>query len=102
MTLEVVLDVRAPPKPPCGAPCNGCGVCCAAETCPLGIILFRTRRGPCPALGWDEAATRYVCDLLARPRRVMGWLPTRWGERLAARWISAGSGCDSRAASDPP
>ena len=38
---------EAPPKPPEGAPCNGCGLCCLAEPCPLGMLALaaiRTRR----------------------------------------------------------
>lgn len=89
-TKIIHLHRQAPPKPAPGAPCNGCGVCCAAETCPLGLLLFRRRRGPCPALEWhaDEGGGRYRCGLLVPPRPL---------HALFARWIAAGTGCDSDA-----
>lgn len=76
-----------------GAACNGCGVCCAYAPCPAGMLLSRRRRGACTALLWDGG--RYRCGLLARPRRFVPWLPARWTQRLAARWIAAGRGCDA-------
>ncbi|WP_119154142.1 hypothetical protein [Caldimonas tepidiphila] len=88
------LHADAPPKPAPGAACNGCGVCCASEPCPLGMLLSRRSSGACEALGWD--GRRYVCDALARPARFVAW---PWAQRLlsraASRWIAAGSGCDS-------
>jgi hypothetical protein len=87
------LHPLAPPKPPEGAACNGCGVCCAWRPCPLGALASRRLRGPCRMLRWDEAQARYRCGLLApatpgrRPRGL---------QRLLARWIAAGRGCDAR------
>lgn len=97
MTAPVVIHLhrQAPAKPAVGEPCNGCGLCCALETCPLGRLRFLQARGPCPALEWE--AGRYRCGLLAAPRRHLpGWPPAvaDWVGRRAARWISAGSGCD--------
>ncbi len=92
--MKVALPADAPPKPAHGAQCNGCGLCCAVETCPLGMILFRRRRGPCPALLWRAA--RSVCGVLAEPERFIPLLPRRWATRLVARWIAAGKGCDCR------
>lgn len=83
----------APAKPAAGAACNGCGVCCAWAPCPAGILLSRRRVGRCRALAWDGA--RYRCNLLRMPARHLRWLPASWVERLAARWIAAGAGCDS-------
>lgn len=97
--LQVVhLQRAAPAKPAVGAPCNGCGVCCAAEPCPVGMLLFRQRHGPCPALIWQAAEARYRCGLLCAPARHLRWLPRaadRFAARLFARWIAAGAGCDS-------
>lgn len=90
--VTLALHADAPPKPEVGAACNGCGLCCAAATCPLGIVLFRRRRGPCPALSWAEG--RYSCGVLTDPRRTLPFLPRSWGARLVARWIAAGQGCD--------
>ena len=96
----ILLHPEAPPKPAAGRPCNGCGVCCAAEPCPVGIVLFRRRRGPCPALEWLGGEARYRCRLLTAPAAQLRWLPVRLAplaRRLFARWIAAGSGCDSNA-----
>lgn len=81
--IEIHPD--APPKPAEGAACNGCGVCCLAEPCPLGVLISRRRHGACSALRWDGA--RYLCGVLAaRPQGLAGW--------LVRRWIAAGQGCD--------
>jgi hypothetical protein len=85
---EILLHAAAPPKPPVGAPCNGCGVCCAIVPCPLSRFLLGHRRGRCPALAWQ--GERYVCGLLDAPTGLARWLP----RRLALRWIGAGCGCD--------
>lgn len=87
MSRSRVIEIHAdaPPKPAVGAACNGCGVCCLAEPCPLGAILSRRLKGACVALQWDGA--RYVCGALTA--RSSG--PVRW---LVKRWISSGSGCD--------
>jgi len=105
--VTIFLHRDAPPKPPAGAPCNGCGVCCAATPCPLGRLVFLRRQGPCPALTWQEAAAgengRYRCGLLTEPARHLHWLPRRWQAmfaRAGRRWIAAGRGCDSMAAAD--
>ena len=94
------LHAAAPAKPPEGQPCNGCGVCCALETCPVARLRFLQTKGPCPALEWAANDKRYACGLLIRPAHYLKYLPNR-GEALAsrlfARWISAGQGCDCSA-----
>lgn len=96
----ILLHKEAPPKPPAGTPCNGCGVCCAAETCPPARLLFLRAAGPCPALTWDGSARHYRCGLLTRPGHYLGWLP-KCLEAFAAGFIrsriAAGRGCDSDA-----
>lgn len=95
---EVVLPAAAPPKPAPGAPCNGCGVCCAAEPCPAGRLFLRRHRGRCPALVWRD--DHFRCGLVERPGVHIRWLPAAWeplARRLLRRWIAAGSGCDSDA-----
>jgi hypothetical protein len=82
------IQVDAPPKPPVGGSCNGCGVCCLAEPCPLGRLISGRLAGACHGLRWDEAARRYRCGP-AQARGVLG--------ALARRWIAAGRGCDSDA-----
>ena len=100
-----VIHIRpeAPPKPPEGQPCNGCGVCCLAEPCPVGMLVSRKRRGACELLRWSDAEGRYLCGLLVEVggpgpvrsasfwRRVWPRVWRAWARRL----ISAGSGCDA-------
>ncbi|SRR5579859_4207645 len=98
MPRIVTLPSEAPDKPAVGAPCNGCGLCCAAELCPLGRVMFGKSRGPCPALVWRADDRRHVCGLATAPKahltRLPGFIAPLFA-RLARRWISAGSGCDS-------
>lgn len=101
----IFLHPAAPPKPEEGAACNGCGVCCALETCPVARLRFLKRGGPCPALLWSTTATRYECGLLSTPEIFLGRLP--WAtetfiQRLLARWIAAGKGCDCTAEPQGP
>jgi Fe-S-cluster-containing hydrogenase component 2 len=92
------LHPLAPPKPAWGAPCNGCGLCCAAEPCPLGMLVSRRRRGRCAALLWSDAQQRHLCGMVTEPHRhwpAARWLPAAGLRRLARRWIAAQQGCDS-------
>lgn len=98
MARTIFLHAQAPAKPPAGEPCNGCGVCCADEPCPLGQLVSRRRRGRCRALVWDEAQHLYRCGMLMTPT---WYLPgplhalAPWLAGLTRRWIAAGRGCDS-------
>ncbi len=97
------IEPAAPSKPVAGAPCNGCGVCCLAEPCPLGQLLSGRRRGACTALRWEGGL--YRCGALSAPQAVLAQGLPR-GLRalagplalllvpLARRWIAAGHGCD--------
>ncbi len=99
------IHVQAPHKPVVGAHCNGCGVCCLAEPCPLGVLLSRTRTGACSALRWSDMLGQYRCGAMVVPRELLEqalpkavhglarMLSTPLG-RWASRWIAAGSGCD--------
>ena len=105
LSRVIPIQPEAPAKPAAGQPCNGCGVCCLYEPCPLGRLLSRRRQGSCRALHWDEGASRYRCGALSQPRVAVraawpgapSWLVTVLGavlRRLAPRWIAAGQGCD--------
>lgn len=100
----ILIRPEAPPKPPEGAPCNGCGVCCLAEPCPVGMLVSRKRRGACDLLRWSDAQGRYLCGLLVDAGQSQGrWAIWRrvwhaWARRL----ISAGSGCDASIEVAPP
>ncbi|MBC7665976.1 MAG: hypothetical protein H7276_19665 [Caulobacter sp.] len=99
MSRQVIrLHPAAPPKPPEAAPCNGCGVCCAAEPCPIGVLVTGRRTGACAALSWSDDAGLYRCGVVSDPAALLRWLPVALAplaSRLARRWISAASGCDS-------
>jgi hypothetical protein len=47
-------------KPPHGAPCNGCGVCCYGSLCKLAQAAFDRPEfpGPCPALIFEPGGQR--------------------------------------------
>lgn len=78
-------------KPPHGAPCNSCGLCCHAVLCPLGAAVFGNQRGPCPALRFNDKAES-TCALTATPEP----------QRSAALYlIGAGDGCDARFNGEP-
>jgi len=98
MTVQtIIIHPQAPAKPGVGQPCNGCGICCLAETCPVARLRFLRRHGPCPALEWHSGDSRYRCGLLARPAFYLPGLPrpgAGLAKRLLARWIAAGIGCD--------
>ena len=78
-------------KPPHGAACNRCGVCCLVTLCELGRAVYRRDRGPCPSLRWSGPVT--TCGLA-------GLGPPRLND--AARvLIRAGEGCDCRINGEP-
>lgn len=99
----ITIHPDAPDKPAWGARCNGCGVCCAAEPCPVGVLVTGRRKGACRALEWQDADGRYVCGMVSTPGRYLA-LEHRWlnaaVSAMTRRLISAGSGCDSDAESD--
>jgi hypothetical protein len=110
---RILIHPEAPTKPAQGAPCNGCGVCCLLEPCPLGILLSRRRHGACVAIRWSEPLGQYRCGALSKPRNVlqslMPWpflaempgLP--WALAFAAgRWIAVNQGCDSSVELEQP
>lgn len=83
-------------KPPYGAPCNGCGVCCATSLCPIALTLFDA--APCPALARLDDG-RQACAVMSDPR---AYAPARVAlhglanvRRAAAVILCAGLGCDA-------
>ena len=65
MTHPVIhLHIEAPAKPPLGEACNGCGMCCAWQPCPLGVLVTGRRHGACAALRWHDAERRYRCTMV--------------------------------------
>ena len=103
----IPIHPLAPDKVPEGAACNGCGVCCLFEPCPVGILLTGRRSGACSAVRWNDAIGQYRCGAIVATREVlvqalphgshwMAALLTPLMRRAAMRWISVGSGCDSQ------
>ena len=92
-TIHIHLD--APPQPAWGDACNGCGVCCAAEPCPVGVLVSGRRQGACKALLWNDAESRYRCGVVSEPQRFVAprWIAP-YAARFALRMIAAGKGCD--------
>ncbi len=91
------LQPQAPAKPAMGAACNGCGVCCAWQPCPLGVLVSGKRHGECSALRWDGPGRQYRCAMVSDPHAVWPLLPAALAgglKALARRWIAAGAGCD--------
>ncbi|MBX9715592.1 MAG: hypothetical protein K2X42_03250 [Burkholderiaceae bacterium] len=96
----IPIHPAAPLKPAWGARCNGCGVCCAAEPCPVGILVSGRRLGACRALEWHDIQQRYLCGMVDAPDRYLGLRVPTVGKAvsmLTRRLISAGQGCDSDA-----
>jgi hypothetical protein len=100
----ILLQPAAPAKPAPGQPCNGCGVCCAWQPCPLGVLVSRRRHGACSALRWHDDSATYRCAMVSAPQTMWpalpGWLQPLV-RRLARRWIASGAGCDSDLQAEP-
>lgn len=105
LTVTVHIEREAPPKPDLGAPCNGCGVCCLMEPCPLGVLLSGRRSGACIALRWQPTSLQYRCGAITQAQEVLrARLPAfahaavpllaALQARLARRSVAAGVGCD--------
>ena len=94
-TIEV--HHLAPSKPSQGLRCNGCGVCCAAEPCPVAFVFLFQFRGACRALVWQDETQNYVCGMVVAPDRYVRLIPERFREhagKFFASRIAAGAGCD--------
>lgn len=82
-------------KPPHGAPCNRCGLCCFMSTCELGALLFGRAEGPCPALLVDDVTGLSACGVVTSPSL------TEAARAAAKMIIWAGLGCDARISGEP-
>ena len=103
--ITIRIEPLAPAKPSWGAPCNGCGICCLVQPCPVGMVLSATRQGACEALHWDAQRASYRCGALVRPAEVLREVLPRPLRSLsgalapllsaiARRSIAVGVGCD--------
>jgi hypothetical protein len=73
-------------KPPHGAACNRCGVCCLVTLCEIGRAVYGRDRGPCPALRWDGPDSACKLTELGPPNL----------NAAALVLVRAGEGCDCR------
>ena len=104
---QIDLVDNAPPKPPVGNKCNGCGICCASILCPIARVRFLKESGPCAFLKWRKES--YFCALIARPflllpktlRRFFYGLPQAFRrffyhflKRKIAAYLNISKGCD--------
>jgi hypothetical protein len=100
------IHPKATSKPPVGKPCNGCGVCCLVEPCPLGVVLSGRRVGACDAIRWQVESGVYRCGAIIDSEAVLRHALIPWLQglapmlapllrRLSRRWIAVGLGCDS-------
>lgn len=82
-------------KPPEGAPCNGCGMCCQEQACDLSREYLKSTVAPCIALEFD--GSRYVCGLVCHPGRYLGTpdFGDEYISPLFAEALGIGKGCDS-------
>lgn len=95
---KINIHYNAPKKPQWGNTCNGCGVCCLAEPCPISQIMFLRRSGSCPAIVWQSHINRYECGMVISPSQHHRLIPLCADSVLTGifkRWIAAGIGCDS-------
>jgi len=96
-TQIIELHPLAPAKPDYGAQCNGCGMCCAAEPCPVALLFLWQFKGGCRALLWENATNRYVCGMVVSPDQYVRLMPTFLRERMGrffAKRIASEYGCD--------
>ena len=102
----ILIQPDAPLKPEPGTPCNGCGVCCLLEPCPLGVVLSGRRHGACVAVRWHDELHLYRCTVVSAPVTLLRARLPQPLQRLAPllapglallaqRWIARGQGCDS-------
>ena len=95
------LNSMTPAKPPFGAQCNGCGICCAIQPCKLAVDLLGATVGPCSAMEFD--AGRFWCGLVRSPGRYLN-TPEFGNELLSetiARSLGVSKGCDADDGLDP-
>lgn len=94
---EAVDETGAGPprKPPEGAACNGCGLCCAVQLCPLALEFLDAAAAPCPAMEFADG--RFWCGLARRPSRYFGVpaFSNRMLRPMVHEALSIGEGCDA-------
>ena len=93
---------RAPEYPGFRSPCNGCGLCCAAEPCDVARQFLGATQGPCPALEFEGG--RFWCGVI---RRLSHYLSKPlFGDGMVREilgdLLGIGQGCDSSVGCEGP
>jgi hypothetical protein len=81
-----LVEMSLPNKPRYGEACNGCGLCCAIQLCPVAEIMFEGASAPCPALKMAPDGSRTYCQLVAIEKE-FGLAP------LVQKVLGIGNGC---------
>jgi hypothetical protein len=87
---------QAPEKPRWGEPCNGCGFCCAAETCDLARTFMGAYEAPCPAMEFEEG--RFWCGLVRTPHKYIDGISPWADDYIRSSFtllLGVGRGCDA-------
>lgn len=80
-------------KPPYGAPCNGCGLCCHREVCAIGIKYFGDVPAPCPGLVWRN--DKYRCAVMEAEEEMIQENPALTPKTTIKQMLGGGMGCDA-------
>jgi len=81
-----------PSKPLYRQPCNGCGLCCIMEQCPLSVIAFGEVER-CPAI--VDAGDRFACGLIVQPERYFPPAEAAHAAMLVGIALGIGTFCDA-------
>jgi hypothetical protein len=93
LAIRRVTD-SIPAKPPEGADCNGCGLCCVLQLCDLAVEFLKADAAPCPVL--EFAAGRFWCGLARNPSRYLDipCFADKFIRPMVHQALSIGEGCD--------
>ena len=75
-----------PAKPRFMQKCNGCGLCCSVEICPIGELAFPGAAAPCPGIVFKDGRT--FCALVLAEKD-SGFPP------IVAMMLGIERGCDA-------
>jgi hypothetical protein len=93
----------APEKPRWGDPCNGCGLCCASETCRIARQFMGAMVAPCPAMEFEGG--RFWCGLVRTPHKYLAETHPWIDDSIRSSFmlvLGVGRGCDSEDPSPAP
>lgn len=88
-----------PAYPGYGQKCNGCGLCCIDQPCPVADNLRVWKDGKCKALQLVDGV--YRCGMMTTPDKFTKYVPKNKRAEAAAnirRQLGSGVYCDARRA----